>query len=522
MIIFIPMTGTGDRYKRAGYTQPKPLVPVDNKTMIERVLDAFPANGKYVFGVNREHAETTEVLAVLKKLRPDAKVIVMDGHKDGPVRTILEAAEALPDDEDICVNYCDFGVEWSFPKFESWLTEGKWDGAMTAYKGFHPHSLGPTLYAYMKNDGDRVTEIREKHHFTENKFEEYASSGLYWFRTGRALKAAAQKLVASGQRVNNEFYASMLMQVLIEDGQKVGVFELDKFFQWGTPEDLRDYEGWAKAMRRYPSFLAEAASLETKAAEVFPMAGLGQRFVDQGYADPKPLIDVLGRTMIEQSMRCLPATDQRVLIARAEHARDPRFLETLDRIGNAKVIELAKLTEGQAITAEIGVAEIAKLDPARPVLIAPCDTGYLYDPKTWLALEAAGDADLIVWTARAHLPAIWRPHMYGWIKNENGWATAAAVKKIIDGVPIQDQEVVTGTFWFKSAAFFQEQVAALVAANDRVNNEFYIDTIARRMIADGKKVRVFTVDKYIPWGTPEELKTFFYWNDVHRKGAALT
>lgn len=517
MMIFIPMTGTGERYKRAGYTQPKPLVPVDGAPMIERVLAAFPPDGKYVFGVNREHAETTELLPTLRRLRPQGTIVVMDGHKDGPVRTILEAADALPDDEDVCVNYCDFGVGWSFSRFVEWLRDGAWEGAMTGYRGFHPHSLGPTLYAYIRNAGERVIEIREKHHFTPNKFEEYASSGLYWFKTGRALKAAARALVDRGERVNNEFYASMLMQVLIEDDQRVGIYELDRFYQWGTPEDLRDYESWARAMRRLPSFLTQVAGTKSAAAQVFPMAGLGQRFVDQGYADPKPLIEVAGRTMIEQSIRSLPEAAPRVLVARSEHVRDGRFRDACSRL-DAQVVELPSLTEGQAITAKLGVTT---LDPARPVLIAPCDTGYVYDPEAWLEVEGAGDADLIVWTARNHLPAVWRPHMYGWLHAAGGWAKAAAVKTMIPLVPPAEQEVICGTFWFRSGALFLEQVQALADDDDRVNGEFYIDTIARRSIAEGKKVRAFTVDKYIPWGTPEELQTFHYWNDVHREGAPL-
>jgi len=36
------------------------------------------------------------------------------------------------------------------------------------------------------------------------------------------------------------------------------------------------------------------------------------------------------------------------------------------------------------------------------------------------------------------------------------------------------------------------------------------------MLREGARVKIFTVDKYIPWGTPEELKTFVYWNEVFR------
>jgi NDP-sugar pyrophosphorylase family protein len=517
MLIFIPMAGFGDRYLRAGFKEPKPLIPVDGVPMIERILGDFPKDARFLFGVNAQHAKETKVLEVLKKLRPNAEVVVLTPHKDGPIQTVLSCAHAIPDDESVLLNYCDFGVDWDFAHFAKWLDDGKWDGAMTAYKGFHPHSLGPTLYAYMRNEGDRVTEIREKHHFTANKFDEYASSGLYWFRRGKDLKRIAQELKDKGERVNGEFYVSMAMQQLIEQGGKVGVYPLKHFYQWGTPEDLRDYDGWAKAMRALDPFLANVAKQPSRSAQVVPMAGRGQRFLDQGYEDPKPLVDTAGRPMIEQAIRCLPTPTKRVLIAQGEHARDRRFKESVARLtGETRVIELDHVTEGQACTAELG---IEGLPADMPVLFAPCDTGYVYDPAAWRAREEAGDADLIVWTARGHLPALWRPQMYGWLQTDAaGNVVKVAVKKQVEGVPPAEQGVVVGTFWFSSVATFAREVGALVKDNDRVNNEFYIDTIARRMVEQGKRVKAFVLDKYVPWGTPEELKTFLYWNEVFRAG----
>jgi hypothetical protein len=154
------------------------------------------------------------------------------------------------------------------------------------------------------------------------------------------------------------------------------------------------------------------------------------------------------------------------------------------------------------------------------VLVAPCDTGYIYDPRAWLDLERS-DADLVVRSARNHLPAIWRPQMYGWLQAPDGVVHSASVKVPVANVPIAEQDVVTGTFWFPSARSFASEVDALVRANDRVNNEFYIDTIAKRMSAEGKRVRTFRVDKWIPWGTPEELETCLYWNAVFRGGKRL-
>lgn len=517
MLIFIPMAGFGDRYLRAGYKEPKPLIPVDGVPMIQRVLDCFPGEARFLFCVNETHAKTTNVLEVLERLKPGAPVVVTEPHKDGPIRTLLACEEHIREDEEVILNYCDFGVDWDYAAFKAWLDKNQWDGAMTAYRGFHPHSLGPTLYAYMRSEGERVLEIREKHHFTTNKFDEYASAGLYYFRRGGEMLRTAKKLVELGERVNNEFYVSMAMQLVIEQGGKVGVYPLRHFYQWGTPEDLRDYDSWARAMHQLDPFYAKMRATKADEVHVVPMAGRGQRFADAGYADPKPLIDTAGAPMIQQALACLPTPTERVLIAQREHALDERFKKTVAQLAApTRVISLDKVTEGQACTAAIGLEGIAD---HRAVLFAPCDTGYVYDVDRLRAMQTSGGWDLIVFAARGHLPAIWRPQMYGWMDvGEGGAVRRVAVKKLVEGVAAADQYVVTGTFWFRDVATYKREYEALLAANDRVNNEFYIDTIARRMVEGGKRVGAFALDKYMPWGTPEELKTFTYWNDVFRGG----
>jgi CTP:molybdopterin cytidylyltransferase MocA len=326
--------------------------------------------------------------------------------------------------------------------------------------------------------------------------------------------------VERGVRVNGEFYVSMAMQELIAEKGSVGVYPLKHFYQWGTPEDLRDYDAWAKAMREYDGFLERVSRTETGASQVVPMAGRGQRFVDRGYADPKPLIDVAGRPMIAQALACLPRPAARVLVAQGEHADDPRFKKVVASLGSGtRVTRLDAVTEGQACTARIGMSGV---DPGRPVLFAPCDTGHVYDVDRWRTLEGSGECDLVVWAAKGHLPALWRPHMYGWMHVDAASdVRAVAVKKQVEGIAPAEQQVVTGTFWFKDGETFLREVDALIAADDRVNGEFYIDTIARRMVERGARVKAFTVEKYVPWGTPEELDTFVYWNDVFRGGRTL-
>ena len=51
MKIIIPMSGIGKRFIEAGYDLPKPLIIVENKPIIEHVINLFP-NEEYIFICN--------------------------------------------------------------------------------------------------------------------------------------------------------------------------------------------------------------------------------------------------------------------------------------------------------------------------------------------------------------------------------------------------------------------------------------------------------------------------------------
>ena len=42
MQIVIPMSGFGERFRKAGYSVPKPLIMIDGKTIIQYVVEMFP------------------------------------------------------------------------------------------------------------------------------------------------------------------------------------------------------------------------------------------------------------------------------------------------------------------------------------------------------------------------------------------------------------------------------------------------------------------------------------------------
>jgi hypothetical protein len=73
---------------------------------------------------------------------------------------------------------------------------------------------------------------------------DHAIVGTFWFKTGKNFAHYSEKLIKKNIRINGEFYVDEMMNLLIKDGLKVGIFEVDKYICWGTPDDLKTYNYW--------------------------------------------------------------------------------------------------------------------------------------------------------------------------------------------------------------------------------------------------------------------------------------
>ena len=67
MKVLIPMAGTGNRFVQKGYVSPKPLIKVNNKRIIEYILDMFDEDDEIYFICNHTHLKHTDMLNILKE-----------------------------------------------------------------------------------------------------------------------------------------------------------------------------------------------------------------------------------------------------------------------------------------------------------------------------------------------------------------------------------------------------------------------------------------------------------------------
>ena len=540
MQIIIPMSGLGERFVAAGYSVPKPLIEVDGMPIIQHVVNLFPGSTNVKFICNDKHLrdndkETIGMRDILARICPTGTIyeVPVEG-REGPVHAVSLIFDEIDDEKEVIISYCDYGTDWDYVEFlkdtRSRGADGAGaDGAVVCYKGFHPHMLGTDNYAFLKETADDsriMSAIQEKQPFTDDRMNEYASNGTYYFKSGAIMKKYFRKLMSMGLKVKNEYYVSMVYNLLIEDGLRVNIFEIQHMLQWGTPYDLEVYNDWSRYFRNIIQKQDEGGHTRgnnDNTTLVLPMAGAGSRFSKKGYQVPKPLIDVNGKPMVVQAVNCLPETKDKIFICLEEHlhliGKYNIGSELEQAFPGCQIKTVKEVTQGQACTTELGLCDDIGVDLEKPILISACDNGVYYDKAKYQKLLADETIDIIVWTFRNNPTSKNNPDMYAWLEtDEQDYVRKVSCKKFLPGVhDLKKSHVIIGTMFFKKAAYFMEGLAANYAANIRSNGEFYVDDVINQNISRGLRVKVFEVENYICWGTPDDYETYCYWRRFFNK-----
>ena len=244
MKVIIPMAGFGNRFVEAGYRDPKPLITVNGKRILEYICGMFDKEDELIFICNDYHLATTPMKKVILEIRPDATVVLVPSHKKGPVYTMAGMESYIDDNEEVIVCYCDNPYLWNYTEFKKWIKESESDGCILSHVGFHPHRLSSTFMAYMKESNLVVSEIKEKEPYTEDPMQEHASTGTYYFKKGSYIKKYFQQLMDSDINYNGEYYVTLVYNLLIQDNLKVTCYPTDFVTVFGTPEEVENFEAW--------------------------------------------------------------------------------------------------------------------------------------------------------------------------------------------------------------------------------------------------------------------------------------
>lgn len=536
MNVIIPMTGYGSRFVAAGYKDLKPFIRIMDKPIIEWIVkDMYPSDVHFIFVCRGEHLkEDLTMKDRLLGLAPKATLVsIEDWVKKGPVYDVLRAYEMLCGEKGIdsgdgfIINYCDFYMTWDYAAFVKEARERNCDGAVPCYTGFHPNLLPEKNYyaSCLMDEDDNLIEIREKYSFEQDKTKARHSPGVYYFKNGETMEKYCRMLTEHEEcAINGEFYASLPYNFMVRDGLKVWVpTNVEYFCQWGTPEDMQEFVYWTDLIstaKKEANISGDAnganrhtGSCASGVKILIPMAGAGQRFADAGYKVHKPAIMTVDRKTGQEKPMVVCATadlpdvaadgSNVIYVDRTFHKTDGVEDAIRAYYPKADFITVDHLTEGQACTCMLAED---KLNPDEPLLIAGCDNGMDIDREAFDKLTE--ECDCIVFTYRHNEAVVANPNAYGWmIADGDGNIIDTSIKKAISDTPMEDPAVVA-TFWFRKAKIFIEATKKMIAENDRINGEFYVDQVAKHVLDLGYRAKIFDIDRYVGWGTPADYEGY--------------
>jgi RpiB/LacA/LacB family sugar-phosphate isomerase len=229
---------------------------------------------------------------------------------------------------------------------------------------------------------------------------------------------------------------------------------------------------------------------------IIPLAGMGSRFLKQGFKIPKHLIFAETKQCIDWSMESIEINDFNIIfILREDQINNFQYDEILkNKYGkNIKIVKVKELTRG-AVESCLSAKKYINND--YPLSIFTVDVAF--EPKySKKIIPKNCDGFLLTFNANSI--------NYSYAKiNRDGFVEKTEEKKIISN------DALVGIYNFKHGKTFVKFAEQMINNNILSNNEFYIAPMYNLLIKNNLKIKSKKVDKMHLFGTPEELEFFIH------------
>lgn len=241
LTVLIPMAGAGSRFEQVGFEFPKPLIPINSmggKPMIQVVTENLNIDANFIYIVQKKHYEKYNLSYLLNLIKPNCKIVQVDGVTAGAACTTLLAKEYINNKNPLLIANSDQYLEWDSSDYMYFSNSGNLDGSILTFKHTHPK------WSFVKlNDDGYIVDVQEK-----KPISDVATVGLYFWKRGEDYVKYAEQMISKGFGVGQEFngkaelYVAPVYNEAIQDGFKIKPFNIEKNWGLGTPSDLKYFE----------------------------------------------------------------------------------------------------------------------------------------------------------------------------------------------------------------------------------------------------------------------------------------
>jgi dTDP-glucose pyrophosphorylase len=200
------------------------------RLVIENLTPAVPH--RFIFICQREHYQAYGLEQLLPQWTDHPEVVLLDGVTEGAACTVLTARSLIDSDDPLMIANSDQYIAASIDDYLNDMQERKLDGLIMTMTADDPK----WSFAATTPEG-LVTKVVEKQVISAD-----ATVGIYNFARGHDFVAAADAMIAAGERVNSEFYVAPAYNRMTAAGSRVGIYGIgidgDGMHGLGTPADL--------------------------------------------------------------------------------------------------------------------------------------------------------------------------------------------------------------------------------------------------------------------------------------------
>jgi capsule biosynthesis phosphatase len=229
---------------------------------------------------------------------------------------------------------------------------------------------------------------------------------------------------------------------------------------------------------------------------IIPIGGIGQRFQDEGYLMPKPLISVLGKTMIYRVIDNLNLNDEDTIYIVYNNQLKEFNFENLVKFyfpkKNIKFISLDHVTKGASETILYGLNEMPVKELEKEFLVLDCDT--FYEEDILEQYRKSDNKNMIFYFEDKQTNPI-----FSYIKlDSDEWVT-----DIKEKVKISNW-ANTGAYGFHTGRTLKQYIEKLSG----ISTETYTSYVYQEMLKDNLVIKGQQVSKFSCVGTPLQLQIY--------------
>jgi dTDP-glucose pyrophosphorylase len=490
MIILVPISVKSRFFSDEDYPFPKPLIEVSGKPMIERVIDNLSTIAEdlhFVFIVAQDDVARYSMDSTLRLLtKGKCDIVALHSQTQGSLCSCLMAIDFIDQDHELLIVNGDQILNVDINAALLQIRTAKAGAGVVTFDSVHPR------WSYVKLDENgNAVQAEEKKVISRN-----AVAGFYYFRRGAEFVQSAMATIEADRSVDGIFYVAPCLNEIILKGGIVATHQIERenYLSFYSPAKISEFED---------QLLSGSIGREWAQADrlniVIPAAGEGSRFAEAGYENPKPFIDVLGHAMIEHVLDNVKVENAHFsLLLRSDHIdRETRLTRQFMAQGHT-IVPVKELTEGTACTVLLARKHF---DSETPLLIANSDQLVNFDCQAFVrdCIDRNLDGSILIFRDASRNPK-WS---YARV-DEDG-----IVREVAEKTPISDL-ATAGIYLFRRGSSFTSAAIDMIAANERVNGEFYTCPVYNHLIRNGARIGVYEVPASAMHGlgTPKDLDAY--------------